>query len=98
MQCKTKLNQRNHMKNTKLVYLIAGLMAAAVPQLTRAEDAKKPAGAPNREELREKFQNLSPEEREAKKKEFTEKRGEEIKKMAKELGLDPEELKKMPEE
>lgn len=87
------------MKNAKLVYLVAGLMAVSVPQWTRGEDAKKPEGRPNREELREQFQNLSPEEREAKKKEFMEKRGEEMKKAAKDLGLDQEELKKLsPEE
>jgi hypothetical protein len=99
MQCKTKLNQRNRMKNTKLICLVAGLMAMSVPQLTRGEDAKKPEGRPNREELREKFQNLTPEEREAKKKEFQEKGREEMKKAATDLGLDQEELKKLsPEE
>jgi hypothetical protein len=85
------------MKNVKLVCLAAGLMAISMPQLTRGEDTK-PATPPTREELREKFQNLSPEEREAKRKEFMEKRGEEMKKAAKELGLDPEELKKLPDE
>ena len=83
----------------KLIYLIAGLVIVSVPQMTSADDAKKPEGRPNREELREKFQNLSPEEREAKRKEFMEKRGDEMKKAAKDLGLDPEELKKLsPEE
>jgi len=85
------------MKNIQLIYLVAGLMV--VPQLMRAEDTKKPEGRPNRDELREKYQNLSPEEREAKRKEFVEKRGEEMKKMGKELGLNPEELKNLsPEE
>ena len=79
------------MKNVKLIYLVAGLIAVSGPQLTSAEDAKKPEGRPNREELRKEFQNLTPEEREAKRKEFMEK-------MAKDLGLDPEELKKLPEE
>jgi len=80
------------MKSTKLIYLVAGLIAVSVPQLTRAEDAKKPEGRPNREELRKEFQNLTPEEREAKRKEFMEKG-------AKDLGLDQEELKKLsPEE
>ena len=65
------------MKNMKLIYLIAGLVIVSVPQMTLADDAKKPEGRPNREELREKFQNLSPEEREAKRKEFMEKRGDE---------------------
>ncbi|MEO5803165.1 MAG: hypothetical protein ABIR24_06520 [Verrucomicrobiota bacterium] len=82
-----------------MIYLVAGLLAVSVPQLTRAEDAKKPEGRPDREELRKEFQNLTPEEREAKKKEFVEKRGEEMKKAAKDLGLDQEELKKLsPEE
>lgn len=85
------------MKNVKFIYLVAALMAVSIPQLALAEDAKKPEGRPNREELREKFQNLSPEEREAKRKEFMEKRGDEMKKMAKELGLNPEELKALPE-
>lgn len=83
------------MKLTKLVCLMAGLMATSALQ-TKAEETK-PAQRPNREELREKFQNLSPEEREAKRKEFAEKRGEEMKKFAAELGLNPEELKKLPE-
>lgn len=85
------------MKNIKLVCAIAGLMAMSAPQVIQAED-KKPEGRPNRAEAREKFENLSPEEREAKKKEFQEKGREEMKKMAKELGLDPEELKKLPPE
>jgi hypothetical protein len=92
------------MKNAKLVYVIAGLMAMSVPQLAKADDAK-PATRPNREELREKFQNLSPEEREAKMKELREKNpdaaGNFEKRradMAKELGLKPEELKNLSEE
>lgn len=94
------------MKNIKLIYLVAGLMAVSAPQLTRGEDTKpaKPAERPNRAELREKFQNLSPEEREAKAKEFREKNPEASEKMEKrraeaikELGLNAEELKKLPE-
>ncbi len=86
---------------------MAGLMAMTAPQWVQAEDAK-PEERPNREELREKLKNLTPEERQAKLKELREKhpegaanlerRGEEMKKMAKDLGLDPEELKKLPED
>ncbi|MEO6183507.1 MAG: hypothetical protein ABIP71_10520 [Verrucomicrobiota bacterium] len=95
------------MKNIKLICAVAGLMACSAPQLVQAEDAK-PEGRPNREELREKLKNLTPEERQAKMKEFREKhpegtaslerRGEEMKKMAKELGLDPEDLKNLPQD
>lgn len=95
MQSAAKLIQ-NHMKNVKIIYLMAGMMALSTPQLTRAEDTK-PAERPSREELREKYQKLSPEEREAKAKEIREnmekRRGEAFK----ELGLNPEELKKLPE-
>lgn len=91
------------MKNVKLVYLIAGAIALSVSQLIRADDTK-PAERPNREEIREKLQNLSPEEREAKAKEFREKRPEASAAMEKrrnealkDLGLNPEELKKLPE-
>ena len=91
------------MKNTKLIYLVAGLMTMSVPQLTRGDDAK-PTERPNREELREKLQNLSPEEREAKMKEFREKHPEATANFEKrrdeamkDLGLNPEELKKLPE-
>ena len=87
------------MKNVKIICLVAGLIAMSVPQLTRAEDAKKPEGRPNREGLRKEFQNLTPEEREAKKKEMQEKGREEMKKMGKDLGLNEEDLKKLsPEE
>ena len=95
------------MKNIKLICAVAGLMALSAPQLIHAEDAK-PEGQPNREELREQLKNLTPEERQAKIKEYREKhpeaaasmerRGEEMKKMVKDLGLDPEELNKLPEE
>ena len=95
------------MKNSKLIYVTAGLMAISMPQLMRGEDTK-PTPPRSREELREKFQNLSPEEREAKRKEFREKnpeaaanmekRGEEMKKFAKDLGLNPEEMQKLPPE
>lgn len=91
------------MKNIKLIYLVAGVMAFSAPQITRGDDAK-PAERPNREQLREKFQNLSPEEREAKAKEFREKHPDASANMEKrrdetmkELGLNPEELKKLPE-
>lgn len=94
------------MKNVKLIYLAAGLIAISASQLTHAEDPK-PAPSPNREEAREKFKNLTPEEREAKMKEFREKhpeaaanmekRGEGMRQMIKDLGLDAEELKKLPE-
>lgn len=95
------------MKNAKLIYWTAGLMAISTPQLMRGDD--KPANPPSREEQREKFQNLSPEEREAKLKEYREKhpeaaagmekRAEEMKKFAKDLGLKPEEMQKLsPEE
>jgi hypothetical protein len=87
------------MKNIKLVYLVAGMMALSAPQLVQADDAKlapPPAGERNR------FQNLSPEEREAKAKEFREKNPEAAAKMEKrreeafkELGLKPEELKNL---
>ena len=82
---------------TKLICLIAGLMTMTAAQTIQADDTK-PA-PPNREALREQFQNLSPEEREAKRKEFMEKRGggEERKKLMKELGLKPEELEKLSE-
>jgi hypothetical protein len=99
--------KRNPMKNIKLIYLAAGLMAISAPQLTRGEDTK-PATPPNREELREKLKNMTPEEREAKMKEFRaknpeaaanlEKRGEEMKKFGKELGLDAEEMQKLSQE
>ena len=106
MQSRIILN-KNNMKNIKLICTVAGLIALAVPQVIQAEDAK-PEGQPSREEIREKLKNLTPEEREAKMKEFREKhpegagnqekRREEMKKMAKELGLDPEELKNLPED
>jgi len=96
------------MKNSTLIYLAAGLMAFAMPQLTRGEDAK-PAGRPNREELREKLKNMTPEERAAKIKELrganpkggpsAANRGEDMKRMLKDLGLDQAELQKLsPEE
>lgn len=96
------------MKSAKLIYLTAGLMAFSMPQLTRGEDTKPP-GRPNREELREKLKDLTPEERAAKIKEFRdknpqavpslEKRAEEMKKFVKDLGLNQEELQKLsPEE
>ena len=91
------------MKNAKIIYLVAGLMALSAPQLTRGDDAT-PAERPNREELREKFQNLSPEERAAKLKEFREKHPDASANFEKrrddamkQLGLKPEELKKLPE-
>lgn len=85
------------MKNIKLVYLTAGMIAFAAAPTLQAEDAK-PGTPPNRAELREQFQNLTPEQREAKKKEMMEKRGDEMKRMSKELGLNPEELKNLSEE
>ena len=96
------------MKNVKLIYLAAGLMAFSMPQPTRGEDQKPPV-RPNREELREKLKDLTPEERAAKIKEFREKnpqagpsmekRAEEMKKLFKDLGLNQEELQKLsPEE
>lgn len=83
------------MKNVKLICLIAGLMALSAPQVTRGDDAKPER--PNREELRERFQNLSPEERKAKAKEFRENWEKRRDEAVKELGLNPEELKKLPE-
>ncbi len=95
------------MKNAKLIYLAVGLMAISTPQLTRGDD--KPANPANREDVREKLKNMTPEEREAKMKEFREKnpeaaanyekRAEEMKKFTKDLGLKPEEIQKLsPEE
>jgi hypothetical protein len=85
------------MLNSKIVYLAIGLMAVSIPKFARADETNK-VSTSNREELREKFQNLSPEEREAKRKEFMEKRSEMMKKGAKEIGLDPDELEKLPPE
>lgn len=84
------------MKNIKLIYLVAGLMAISTPQLTRGDDTK-PAERPSRGEAREKFQKLSPEEREAKSKEFRENMEKRREQAIKDLGLNPEELKKLPE-
>ena len=91
------------MKNIKFVCLLAGLTAVVATQSVLAEE-KKPAERPTREELREQLKSLSPEQREAKIKEFRDnnpeiranmekRRGDAIK----ELGLDPEELRKFPE-
>jgi hypothetical protein len=72
--------------------------------------ADKTAERPSREEIREQLKNLTPEEREAKIKELREKHGdgaagrdpekfrEEMKERAKELGLNYEELQKLPPE
>ncbi len=106
---------------TNILCLLTAAAVLAGPAL-RAED-KKPEGRPSREELRkkfenatpeerekmkekmkemrerfgggadgEKFKNMTPEERQAKMKEMREKRD----KLAKDLGLDPEELRKLP--
>lgn len=82
---------------------MAVLMAMSVFVSVQAQD-KKPENRPNREELREKFQNLSPEERAAKAKEFREKNPEASAKMEerrdqmlKDLGLSAEEFKKLSE-
>lgn len=102
------------MKN-KILCLLAGLVAFSSAEL-RAEDAK-PQPRPSREEMREKFKNMTPEEREAKIKEWKEKNPnasqggrpgggqfdpekarEEMKETAKQLGLNPEELKNLPPE
>lgn len=82
------------MKNLKLIYVIAGILAMSTPQLVRADDKKPEKKSPA--EVREKLTNVSPEEREAKRKEFLEKRAEERKQSAKEIGLNPEELEKLP--
>lgn len=91
------------MKNLNIVYLIAGLVALSPLQGIHAEDAK-PAERRGRSDFRERIQNLSPEEREAKAKEFREKHPEASANMEKrhdeamkELGLKPEELKKLSE-
>lgn len=87
----------------KIIYLTAGLFIFSLPQISRGEDPK-PAERPNREELREKFKNLTPEERAAKIKEMREKnsgagRGEEMQKMFKDLDLNMADLQKLsPEE
>ncbi|MEO6036240.1 MAG: hypothetical protein ABIQ35_13370 [Verrucomicrobiota bacterium] len=95
------------MKNVKFIYLVAGLAVFSTAQFSRAEDVKPPV-RPSREEFRETLKNLTPEERAAKVKEFKEKnpqagaalekRGEEMKKLMKELGLDQAELQKLPPE
>jgi hypothetical protein len=90
------------MKHVQLIYIVAGVMALSAPQLTRGDDAK-PSRRPTPEQ-REKFQNLSPEEREAKIKEFREKHAGDAANFEKrrddaikDLGLNPDELKKLPE-
>ncbi len=82
------------MKILKIVYVIAGILAMSTPQLIQADD-KKPETKPSAEG-REKAPTVTSEEREAKRKEFLEKRVEERKKSAKELGLNPEELEQLP--
>jgi|GEM_PF-1331103 len=88
------------MKRKLFITLAAGLIALSTPALF-ADDAKpadKPANRPNREELREKLKNMTPEERKEwmdKHPEFQKQREE----FAKNLGLNPDELKKLtPEE
>ncbi len=80
---------------------MTGLVAFSAPAFLRADEPQKP----NREELREKLKDLTPEEREAKMKEFREKhpeaaakRREEMEKMGKALGLNREEMEKLPPE
>lgn len=80
----------------KLIYVVAGVMALSIPSLSQADDAK-PSERPNREELRERFKNLTPEEREAKAKEFRENMEKRRNEAVTDLGLKPEELKKMSE-
>lgn len=96
---------------TKLTCLFTALIAFG-PALLRADDANaKPENRPSREEMREKWKSLSPEEREAKMKEWREKHpggpggpggpdGQKNREeFAKQLGLNPEEMKNLsPEE
>ena len=98
----------------KIVCLLAALVALS--PVVRAEDKKPEGGRPNREEMREKFKNMTPEERQAAMKKWREehpdaggpggpgggagfeKYREEMKETAKQLGLNPEELQKLPPE
>src|SRR4051812_38976542 len=104
---------------SKIIYLFAALTVLAAPAILRAQDKTNEA-KPSREELREKFQKMTPEERRDWFKNHPEarqafggggpggpgspggadieKRREEMKRMAKDLGLDPEELQKLPME
>jgi cell division protein FtsN len=61
------------MKHIKIIYLVAGLVAAGSSGLLQAEDAK-PQG-PKRQEVREQVKSLPPEERGAKLKEMREGQG-----------------------
>ena len=87
------------MKTAKIIYLMTGLLALSGVVNLQAEEK------PKRDEARERFKDLTPEEREAKFKEFQkanpdaaariEKGREEMRKMGKDLGLKMEELEKL---
>jgi hypothetical protein len=104
----------------KITYgvMLAGLLVLS-PSVLRADDAKpaaKPADAKaeekaDKQKLKEDWQKLSPEERQAKMKEWREKHPDqqrpqfdsekgraERQQLAKDIGLDPEKLKDMPPE
>lgn len=87
----------------KLSYLLA---AALVSTALVAQAQEKKAERPSREEMREKFKNMTPEEREKQIKEWREKQGAEagqprpdMANAAKQLGINPEEMRNLtPEE
>lgn len=63
------------MKNRTIVIAFAIAATVLVSATVRAEDGTTNAVAPTREQMREQWQKLTPEEREAKIKEMREKRG-----------------------
>ena len=93
----------------KLSYLLATVMISTAAVAQAQENKPERPERPSREEMREKFRNMTPEERQQQIKEWREKQGtggpqfdrrrEAMESATKQLGLNPEELRDLkPEE